>query len=107
MCAETREEAEWHASSLSVARLQMARNQGSSGIISPEEAARHVFTPEEREFLAHSGMRATCGDPGTVAAELEEIGARYATDQLGVVTICYDFKARKRSYELLAQRFAP
>jgi luciferase family oxidoreductase group 1 len=105
LCAETREEAEWHASSLDVARLQMARNQGGSGIIPPEEAARHVFTAEERQFLAHSGLRATTGDPGSVAAELDEIASRYGTDQLGVVTICYDFKARRRSYELLAQRF--
>jgi luciferase family oxidoreductase group 1 len=104
MCAETRDEAEWHASSLKLARLQMARNQGGSGIVSPEEAARHVFTPEELQFLEHSGMRATTGDPAQVAAELDELAARYGTDQLGIVTICYDFRARLRSYELVAQR---
>ncbi len=103
LCAETREEAEWHAASLNVARLQMARNQGGSGILSPEEAAQHVFTPEERHFLAHSGMRATVGDPEQVALELGEIAELYATDQLGIVTICYEFKARLRSYELVAE----
>ena len=103
MCAETREQAEWHAASLRVARLQMARNQGGSGIISPDEAARYVFTPEELHFLAHSGMRATTGDAAQVAAELQEVAARYGTDQLGVVTICYDFAARLLSYELVAK----
>jgi alkanesulfonate monooxygenase SsuD/methylene tetrahydromethanopterin reductase-like flavin-dependent oxidoreductase (luciferase family) len=102
MCAPTPEEAQWHASSLDVARLQMARGQGGSGIIPPEEAARHVFTPEERHFLAHSGMRASVGDPRQVAEQLDEIAQRYATDQLGIVTICYDFGARRRSYELVA-----
>jgi len=104
MCADTREEAEWHAASMKVGRIQMARNQGGSGIVSPEEAARHVFTPEEEDFLARSGMRATVGDPASVAAELESIAEAYASDELGIVTICFDFKARLRSYALVAER---
>jgi luciferase family oxidoreductase group 1 len=103
MCAPTRAEAGWHASSLDVARLQLARNQPGSGIVPPEEAAAHAFTPEERHFLANSGMRATLGDPDEVVAELGRIADAYATDELGIVTICYDFGARRRSYELLAE----
>ncbi|HEB87979.1 MAG TPA: LLM class flavin-dependent oxidoreductase [Deltaproteobacteria bacterium] len=102
MCAETQEEAEWHASSLRLGRIQMARNERRDGIVSPEEASRHVFTPEELRFLERSGMRGTTGDPARVAAELEALAQRYATDQFGIVTICYDWKARLRSYELLA-----
>ncbi|MBK7948756.1 MAG: LLM class flavin-dependent oxidoreductase [Deltaproteobacteria bacterium] len=104
MCADTREEAEWHASSMKLGRIQMARNQGGSGIVSPEEAAQHVFTPEEEAFLAHSGMRATVGDPKSVAAELLGIAERYGSDELGIVTICYDFAARMRSFELVAEQ---
>jgi alkanesulfonate monooxygenase SsuD/methylene tetrahydromethanopterin reductase-like flavin-dependent oxidoreductase (luciferase family) len=81
----------------------MARNQRGDGIVSPEEAARHEFTPEELRFLEHSGMRGTTGDPVSVAAELDALAEQYGTDQFGVVTICYDFKARLRSYELLAE----
>lgn len=102
-CADTREEAEWHASSLRLGRIQMARNQGSEGIVSPEEAAQHEFTPEELRFLEHSGMRATTGDPQSVAAELADIAEQYGTDHLGVVTICYDFEARRRSFERIAE----
>lgn len=102
LCADTREEAEWHASSMKLGRIQMARNQGGSGIVSPEEAAEHVFTPEEEAFLAHSGMRATVGDPASVADELVGIAERYRADELGIVTICYDFAARLRSFELVA-----
>ena len=105
MCAETNEEAAWHAKSLAIGRLQMARGQERSGIVSPEEADTHVFTPEEEAFLARSGLRATSGDPDQVAAELEAIASDYAADELGIVTICFDFKARLRSYELLAERF--
>jgi luciferase family oxidoreductase group 1 len=103
MCADTNEEAQWHASSLKLGRIQMARNQPGAGIVSPEEASRHEFTSEELRFLETSGMRATTGDPRAVAAELEELAERYATDHIGVVTICYDFKARLRSYELVAE----
>ena len=103
MCADTREEAEWHASSLKLGRIQMARNQGGDGIVSPEEAARHVFTPEEEAFLAHSGMRATVGDPAHVGAELEAIAAAYGADEFGIVTICFDFEARLRSFERVAR----
>ena len=105
LCAPTQEEAEWHAASLAVARLQMARGQGGTGIIPPEQAAAHVFTPEERRFLEHSGMRSTVGNPRRVEDELREIAARYATEHLGIVTICFDFAARRRSYELLAEAF--
>lgn len=105
LCAETTEEAEWHASSMKLGRIQMARNQGGTGIVSPEEAAEHVFTPEEERFLQHSGMRATTGSQAEVVAELDEIAASYATPLLGIVSICYDFKARLRSYELLAEAY--
>lgn len=102
MCAETQEEADWHAASLRLGRIQMARNEKREGIVSPEEASQHVFTPEELRFLETSGMRGTTGDPATVMAELDALAERYGTDQFGVVTICYEWKARLRSYELLA-----
>ncbi|MEM9175566.1 MAG: LLM class flavin-dependent oxidoreductase [Myxococcota bacterium] len=105
LCADTTEEAEWHARSMKVGRIQMARNQTRSGLVSPEEASEHVFTPEEERFLEHSGMRATVGDPEAVAAELDAIAERYGTDLLGVVTLCYDFEARRRSYQLLADTY--
>jgi luciferase family oxidoreductase group 1 len=105
MCADTQEEAEWHASSLRLGRIQMARNEKREGIVSPEEASRHVFTPEELRFLEQSGMRGTTGDLTRVIAELDDLALQYATDHFGIVTICYDFKARMRSYELLAQAY--
>lgn len=36
---------------------------------------------------------------------LEELAQTYGTNEFVVVTITYDFAARKRSYELLAQEF--
>jgi alkanesulfonate monooxygenase SsuD/methylene tetrahydromethanopterin reductase-like flavin-dependent oxidoreductase (luciferase family) len=105
MCADTQEDAEWHASSLRLGRIQMARNEKREGIVSPEEASQHEFTDQELHFLEHSGMRGTTGDLASVIAELDALSLQYATDHFGIVTICYDFKARVHSYELLAEAY--
>jgi alkanesulfonate monooxygenase SsuD/methylene tetrahydromethanopterin reductase-like flavin-dependent oxidoreductase (luciferase family) len=103
LCADNREEAEWHASSLKLARLRMARNEPGRGIVPPEEAARHSFSPAELAFLERAGLRATVGDPASVRSELEAITESYGADELGIVTICFDFEVRRRSYALLAE----
>ena len=56
-------------------------------------------------LLEHSGMRATIGSPSEVADELDLLAEEYRSDLFGIVTICYDFKARLRSYELLAETY--
>ena len=38
-------------------------------------------------------------------ARIEELADAYATYDLGIVTICYDFADRVRSYELVADVF--
>ena len=102
LCAETQEEVDHHAISLKVSRLNMVRGI-HSGIVPPEEAKAHEFTAEELAFLEQQGMSSIQGTPDRVGVELEEIAERFGTRDLGIVTICYDFAARIRSYELVAQ----
>ena len=45
------------------------------------------------------------GAPDTVRRQLEALAERYETRDLGIVTICHDFKARLRSYEWVAEAF--
>ncbi len=45
------------------------------------------------------------GTPEQVRDKIEELADVYATDDLGIVTICYDFADRVRSYELVAEVF--
>lgn len=103
-CAETEAEAERLASSLDVGRIQMARQQGV-GILPPEEALAYRFTPEERAFVKASRRSMIVGDPGQVRDRIEGIAEQCGARELGIVTICYDFEARKRSYELVAEAF--
>lgn len=102
LCAETQEEVDYHSISLKVSRLNMVRGI-RSGILPPEEAMQHSFTPEETAFLEQQSFNAIQGPPDVVHAGLSELAERFATPDLGVVTICYDFAARIRSYELVAE----
>jgi alkanesulfonate monooxygenase SsuD/methylene tetrahydromethanopterin reductase-like flavin-dependent oxidoreductase (luciferase family) len=101
-CAESDEEVAYHTSSLKLSRLNMARGQ-PMGIVPPDEALAHNFTPEEVAFLERSGMNSIQGTPGAVRAQLEHISQEFQTQDLSVVTICYSFEARVASYELLAR----
>ncbi len=102
LCAETDEQAERLASSLGLARLRLAL--GTPGPLAPPEAAlSYPYKPQERAFVERQAVSNLVGTPETVKRRLEELAERYGTRDLGIVTICYDFKARLRSYELLAE----
>ena len=102
LCAESQEEVDYHGISMKVSRLNMVRGI-RSGIVPPEEALAHEFTAEERAFLEQQGGNAIQGTPSQVKAGLEAIADQFGTADLGVVTICYDFEARVRSYALVAE----
>ena len=49
--------------------------------------------------------RGVTGSPKTVRAGIEDHATRYQVEEIMLVTICFDFAKRKRSYELIAQEF--
>jgi luciferase family oxidoreductase group 1 len=100
VCAETQERAEYHAASLKLSRLNLARGV-PSGLPSPEEALAHPYSAAEIDYLARATMPAIVGDPPRALAGLAALARDYATPELGVVTFAYDPAARVRSYELL------
>jgi luciferase family oxidoreductase group 1 len=102
LCAPTQEEVDHHSISLKVSRLNMVRGI-RSGILPPEEALAHNFTPEETAFLEQQSFNSIQGPPDRVRDGLYELAERFQTPDLGVVTICYEFAARVRSYELVAE----
>ena len=102
-CAETDEEAERLSWSRWGWRIMAAHRR--QGIPPPEEARAFTFTEPERDYLQYVKTRSIYGSPGTVRGKLEELGEQYGVDEFVVVTIVYDFEARKRSYALLASEF--
>jgi luciferase family oxidoreductase group 1 len=105
-CAETGEEAEYLSWSRWGARvIARARGGHGVGIPSPEEAMAYDYTEPELDYIAYLRQAWIHGSPGTVRGRLEELAQTYATNEFVIVTITYDFGARKRSYELLAAEF--
>jgi luciferase family oxidoreductase group 1 len=104
LCAETEDEANRIASSRDLWRLQL--DLGQIGPIPPvEEALAYPYTDLERQRIAFNRHRMFIGTGDQVKARLQELGAAYGVDEFVVVSICYDFAARMRSYELLARAF--
>ncbi len=81
------------------------RGQRGEGIPTPEEAMAFDYTAPERDYLEFAKSRSIYGTPGRVADRLLEIGEAFGIDEFIVVTITHDFRARLRSYELLANAF--
>ena len=102
LCAETEEEAKRLAASRNLVRLRIVTGR-RSGVPPVEEALAYAYTPQERAYLAEFTRANVDGNPQQVKAKLEAIAELYQTTDLSIVTICYDFTARVRSYELVAE----
>jgi len=104
VCADSEAEAVRLARSraLFIARLRTGR---AGTFPSTEEAEAHAWTPTERAAAREADRRTVAGTPEQVRARLEMLAADYGVDELVIVSITHDFKARVRSYELLAQVF--
>jgi luciferase family oxidoreductase group 1 len=105
LCAESEEEAKRLASSRDLWRLRL--DQGILGPIPTiEEALAHPYSERDLARIAYNRRRQVVGTPEQVTARLTELAALYGVDELIVVSICFDFAARMKSYELLAKAFA-
>jgi luciferase family oxidoreductase group 1 len=104
VCADTEAEAERLAKSrhLFIVRLYTGR---AGRYPSVEEAETYPYDARELAILRHAQGRTVVGNPEQVRARLEALAADYEADELIVVTITHDPKARRRSYELLAKVF--
>jgi luciferase family oxidoreductase group 1 len=71
-----------------------------------EEAEAYPFTDDELAIARDAGRRTIAGTPDQVRDRLRGLAAEYGVDEVVVVTITHEFKARLRSYELLAEAFA-
>ncbi len=86
------------------AALQFLRlRQGEPGPLpTPEEAAAHRYSAQERAFVEDRLAGQVIGGPDAVRAGVAELVERTGADELMVVTSTHDSADRVRSYELLA-----
>jgi luciferase family oxidoreductase group 1 len=109
ICAETDEEAERLASSVTMAMRMLRRGRP---IPLPHPDAAVAWLAEERARPRPPRppgrprtRRMITGAPATVRAGIEEAAAEYGADEVMVVTITHSPEARRRSYELIADAF--
>ena len=101
LCADTEEAARRIASSRNLGRLRSVTGR-AKGIPSPELAANYKYLANEWQFVQQYLRNCVDGDPEQVKAGLEQVAEDYQTPDLSVVTICYHYADRLRSYELVA-----
>ncbi len=106
VCAPTTEEAVFIASSRQLMRADRHLRLGlGPGLLPPEEAASYPLTEEQRRYLEGLSHRQIDGDPEAVRSGILRAAEDFATTDIGVVTNCYSFEHRSRSFQLLAQSF--
>ncbi|MDO7886612.1 LLM class flavin-dependent oxidoreductase [Hymenobacter cheonanensis] len=104
LCADTEEKANALAKAMLMQLLRF--EQGVRGPYpTAAEVAAHQFGPLEQARLRHHQGRVVSGTPAQVHAQLTELAAAYAVDELILTSITADFADRLRSYELLAEAF--
>ena len=104
--ADTKEEAKLLATSLTQAFLNLRRGKRLP-IAPPVDPAKldAEILPHERVMLDEIFRCSFVGTPDDVARDLKTFAAEKNADELIVASMVFDHDARKRSYELLAQRF--
>jgi luciferase family oxidoreductase group 1 len=103
--ASTSEEARELFAPVALWRSRLLQGR-STRVPSLVETRAHVWAPGELEAVERS-RRFAVGDPQSVREQLETSVAEHAADEAMIVTIVPDYAARLRSYELLANAFAP
>ena len=103
ICAPTEEEARFVGASRSLNKVVSALGLTTGGLLPPEEAIDWPLDERAREYMAQSTQSYIEGDPNQVRDGILASAERYQTADIGIVTNCYYFDHRVRSYELVAR----
>jgi luciferase family oxidoreductase group 1 len=101
ICAPTDQEADYLARSSDLGWVRLHRREFAP-LPSPEEASRHVFTPQERAIVDANRLRHFIGTPLKVASLIRHIASETGADEIMVTTTIHGRTERSRSYGLLA-----
>ncbi|SDJ68314.1 LLM class flavin-dependent oxidoreductase [Salimicrobium halophilum] len=105
VCAETTEQAEYLASSLDLALLQIEQGGIRNNFPTPEEAINYPYSLFQQDRIQENRKRMIIGNPSTVKEEIESLADAYGVEEVIVNTIVYPFEERIRSYRLIAEAF--
>ena len=101
ICAEKTDIADALASSMALGVIRM--RQGRPGRLpSPEEAAAHDYNEGEQDQVRRYRRAQVLGTPDEVCAQLAQLVDETGTDEVMIMSMVHDHKARLRSYELIS-----
>jgi luciferase family oxidoreductase group 1 len=103
ICADTEAQAQRLARSRELWYLRILSTPNGGPLPSVEEAENYAYSPQDLSTMRAFPRAAVLGTPAQVKEQLLEVAERFDADELVIVTITYDFAARCRSYELLAE----
>ena len=103
ICAPTEDEARFMGASRRINKVVSALGLTTGGMISPEEAIDWPLDDQSKSYMDESSKGYIEGDPDQVREGILTAAERYQTADIGIVTNCYYFDQRKRSYKLVAQ----
>jgi luciferase family oxidoreductase group 1 len=104
ICADTKEEAEYLATSRDYWRMKLQYGQHLP-YPPPEEAAAYPYNAQELRIVGSNKANRLTGTPDSLKVQLTDFAEENGLDELVILTITYDFEKRLRSYELLAEAF--
>ena len=120
LCAPTEEEALFLAASRNLSKagsiLEEHRNRipedqageypaPQQGLLPPKDAAGFPLTDRAREYIESLRSGYLDGDPPQVKKRIMDTAESYGAQDVSVVTTCYSYEKRLRSYELIAEAF--
>ena len=104
ICAPTEEEAVFMGSSRNLNKVGHVLGL-PQGLWPPDEASAYPFAEDIRRYIGQFSNGYIEGTPQQVREKVLAAAERYGTRDIGVVTNCYSFEDRVRSFELVAEAF--
>jgi luciferase family oxidoreductase group 1 len=104
ICADTRDEAEYLATSTDLAWVRLQRGEFGP-IPSPEEASAYSYSTHERAVVDANRARHFIGTPSDVAARLRDVAEETQATELMVTSMIHGHRERLRVYEMLTKEW--
>ena len=104
ICADSEREADDLASAVDLRRVQMAYGLNAP-IPTVAQGRAQQYSEREIAIIESQRPRSLIGTPAQVAERMLELQALFAADEIVVLTVAASYRARLRSYELLAEAF--
>ena len=104
-CADDEAHAATMTRAADITYIRFLTQRGQIAMCSPEEAAQHVFSPEERAFVQGVSRVRAVGTPRTIRERVAQFAAEFHADEVMAVCNTFHFSDRLKSFELLARAF--